>query len=247
MKKRYSLESFSAGHFFEALAAEDSFYCKKFFGGLSIYVFGQMVAFLSEHPGEKEWRGKSFQFDVWNGCLIPSHREHHDLLLKKIKGTVVHPVISKWLYLPQAAQQFETSMFKLIEMIENKSTLIGVEPEISSGKRPKKKPSNDLKNTKISQMMNLGPAVEKDFNAIGITHAAQIVKLGPEKAFIKMLEGRLKLKRSAKCCNALYLYSLYGAINNLHWTQIPENKKKEFKALTEKLRKSGRFAIKVKA
>ena len=90
-------------------------------------------------------------------------------------------------------------------------------------------------------MMNLGPAVEKDFNAIGITHAEQIIKLGPEKAFIKMLEGRLKLNRSAKCCNALYLYSLYGAIHNIHWAQIPEKKKKEFKAYTEKLRKTGRF------
>jgi hypothetical protein len=56
-----------------------------------------------------------------------------------------------------------------------------------------------------------------------------------------MLEGRLKLNRSAKCCNALYLYSLYGAIHNIHWARIPEKKKKEFKAYTEKLRRTGRF------
>ncbi len=240
MNKKYSLENFSAGHFFEDLESKESFYCKKFFGGLSIYVFGRMVAFLCEHPGDKEWRGKKFKTEIWNGCLIPSHRDHHDLLLSKIRGTTIHQAITKWLYLPQSSKYFESSMFQLIEMIQKKNDLIGIEPEIKSQKKPKAK-SIDLKKTKISKMMNLGPAVENDFNAIGITHADQIIKLGPEKAFIKMLEGRLKLNRSAKCCNALYLYSLYGAIHNIHWTQIPEKKKKAFKACTEKLRKTGRF------
>ena len=88
---------------------------------------------------------------------------------------------------------------------------------------------------------NLGPAVEKDFAAAGIFSASQIKKLGDKKAFMKMLDGRLKLGRSAKCCNALYLYSIYGAIHNLDWRKIPEAKKREFKAFTEKLRKTGRY------
>lgn len=240
VKKKYSLDHFSAGHFFEDFESQDSFFVKKFFGGLSIYVFGRMVAFLCDHPGDKEWRGKKFKTEIWNGCLIPSNREHHKLILKKIKGTLVHPVITKWIYLPQSSPYFENSMFRIIELIKTKSELVGIEPEIKPSKKSKAKPIK-LKKTKISQMMNLGPAVEKDFNAIGIRHPDQIVKLGPEKAFIKMLEGRMKLSRSAKCCNALYLYSIYGAIHNIHWTQIPEKKKNEFKAYTEKLRKTGRF------
>ena len=94
---------------------------------------------------------------------------------------------------------------------------------------------------KISEMRNLGPAVEKDLNAAGIWFANQVLKLGPEKTFIKMLEGRLKLGRSASCCNALYLYSIYGAIHNLDWRKIPAKKKKEFKLLTEKLRATGKY------
>ncbi len=94
---------------------------------------------------------------------------------------------------------------------------------------------------KVSDMRNLGPAVEKDLNAMGIYFADQVIKMGPEKSFIKMLEGRMKINRSSKCCNALYLYSFYGAIHNLDWRQIPTNKKSEFKILTEKLRKSGKY------
>lgn len=94
---------------------------------------------------------------------------------------------------------------------------------------------------RISEMRNLGPAVEKDLNAVGIFSADQVLKLGPEKAFLKMLEGRMKIGRSAKCCNALYLYSFYGAVHDVDWRKVPPKVKDHYKALTEKLRKSGKY------
>ncbi len=94
---------------------------------------------------------------------------------------------------------------------------------------------------KISEMRNLGPKVEADLHAVGIYYASEVKNLGAKEAFIKMLEGRKKLGRSASCCNALYLYSFYGAIHNLDWREIPEAKKEEFKNFTQQLRKSGRF------
>lgn len=93
----------------------------------------------------------------------------------------------------------------------------------------------------ISEMRNLGPVCEKDFNAVGIRTAAQIKKLGPEDAFIKMLLGRKQQGRSAKCCNAAYLYALHGAIHDIDWRAIPEKKKEEYKALAKELRESGQF------
>ncbi len=239
---KYSLENFSAGHFFEDLTDEDSFYCKKFFGGLSIYVYGRMVAFLCEHPGDREWRGEKFKSDIWNGCLIPSMYEYQNDLMKDLKGASSHPVIEKWLYLPQTSKHFETSMFRLAEMIKRKSLLVGIEPDLKSKKKTKSNRPNSVETrTRISDMRNLGPAVEKDLNAAGIYTASDVIQLGPEKTFIKMLEGRMKTNRSAKCCNALYLYSIYGAIHNLDWRAIPAKKKKEFKILTEKMRRSGKF------
>ena len=94
---------------------------------------------------------------------------------------------------------------------------------------------------KVSEMRNLGPAVEKDLNAAGIYFADEVIKLGPEKAFLKMLEGRMKIGRSAKCCNALYLYSFFGAIHDLDWRNIPEKKKAEFITYAKKLRDSGKY------
>lgn len=100
---------------------------------------------------------------------------------------------------------------------------------------------NKSKNRKISEMRNLGTSVEKDLNAAGVFFAHEVVKLGTKKTFLKMLEGRIKLGRSAKCCNALYLYSIFGAIHNVDWREIPEEKKVEFKEYTKKLRQSGQF------
>lgn len=98
------------------------------------------------------------------------------------------------------------------------------------------------KGGKISDMRNLGPAVEKDMHAAGVFSAAEVRALGVEQAFLKMLDGRLKAGRSAKCCNALYLYSFYGAIHDVDWRAVPEHKKREFKTWTEQLRQSGKYA-----
>jgi len=94
---------------------------------------------------------------------------------------------------------------------------------------------------KISEMRNLGPAVEKDLIAAGVSSADEVRLLGVKKTFLKMLDGRMKLSRSAKCCNALYLYSIYGAIHDIDWRDVPNSKKVEFKEYAEKLRKSGKY------
>lgn len=90
-------------------------------------------------------------------------------------------------------------------------------------------------------MKNLGAAVEADLKAAGVTKSEQVLKLGAEKTFLKMLDGRLKRKRSASCCNALYLYAIYSAINDIDWRDVPEKKKNEFKKFTSDLRKSGKY------
>lgn len=94
---------------------------------------------------------------------------------------------------------------------------------------------------KISEMRNLGPACEKDLNAAGINSAQDVIDLGPEETFIRMLVGRMQQGRSAKCCNAAYLYAIYGAIKDIDWRNLPESKKAEYKAFAAELRESGRF------
>ncbi len=97
-------------------------------------------------------------------------------------------------------------------------------------------------NRKISEMRNLGPACEQDFNSVGIMTAEQLIRLGPEDAFLKMLLGRKQQGGSTKCCNAAYLYAIYGAIHDVDWRNIPDHKKQQFKAFAAELRASGQFS-----
>ncbi len=90
-------------------------------------------------------------------------------------------------------------------------------------------------------MRNLGPACEKDFAAVGIHTAGDLLQYTPEEAFIKMLVGRKNGGRVAGCCNAAYLYAIYGAIHDVDWREVPEKKKEAFKAFTAELRESGQF------
>ena len=95
---------------------------------------------------------------------------------------------------------------------------------------------------RISEMRNLGPACERDLNAAGVDTAEELKALGVEQAFLQMLHVRKREGRSAKSCNAAYLYALYGAIHDVDWLEVPEDEKRRFKALTAELRESGQLS-----
>ena len=95
---------------------------------------------------------------------------------------------------------------------------------------------------RISEMRNLGPACERDLNDAGIFTADQLISAGVVDAFLRMLEARSRRGRSAKACNAAYLYALYGAIHDVDWCAVPDSVKAEYKSFTAELRESGEFA-----
>jgi hypothetical protein len=92
---------------------------------------------------------------------------------------------------------------------------------------------------RISETKNLGPACEADLNAVGILTAADLNRLGPQDAFIQMLAGRVRLRRSAKCDNASYLYAMYGAVHDLDWRDIPDDAKEKFKSSQQNFASQG--------
>lgn len=96
-------------------------------------------------------------------------------------------------------------------------------------------------NRRISEMRNLGPACEQDLNAAGIFTAQELIDMGVEAAFIKLLQGRVARGLSTHGCNAAYLYALYGAVHDCDWRAVPEAKKTEFKKWTAEIRAAGTF------
>ena len=67
----------------------------------------------------------------------------------------------------------------------------------------------------LSELKNIGSTIEKRLNKIGIYTEDELRKTGPVKAF-QMI--------------CYYLYSLQGALLDLHWNDLPEQMKKQLKA-----------------
>ena len=108
----------------EPLAEEPSFIEKAMFGCKGCYLHGRLVLVLAARD------------EPWNGLLIPTERRHHPSLRRDHNTLVTHPVLKKWLYLPESSEDFEEAARTLVESILADDPRIGVE---SKPKSPRKR------------------------------------------------------------------------------------------------------------
>jgi len=85
--------------------------------------------------------------------------------------------------------------------------------------------SGNLKSAK-----NIGPTIEKYLNEIGVFSLADLSEMTPVKAYQNICEQHPD--KTIPVC--YYLYSLQGALLDMHWNDIPSELK------TELLRQVGR-------
>ena len=78
--------------------------------------------------------------------------------------------------------------------------------------------SNNLKGAK-----NIGATIEKRLNEIGVFSLADLAQMTPVKAYQNIC--KLNPDKTFPVC--YYLYSLQGALLNLHWDDLPIELKKE--------------------
>lgn len=84
----------------------------------------------------------------------------------------------------------------------------------------------------LAELPNIGPTIENRLNEVGVRSRADLKRLGAVNAYLRI---RAKYpRRTISVC--YYLYSLQGALMNLHWDDVPERLKKEllFKATGRK-------------
>lgn len=116
----------------------EGFFRKAMFGGKAYYVDGLLVLVLFAKVGDKSYRGRSYPFEIWNGCLFPTDREHHKEIQKLFPQLVAHPVLGKWLYLHQDQEDFETVIVEISKLLRRRSALFGIVPQPKRKKVSKK-------------------------------------------------------------------------------------------------------------
>jgi hypothetical protein len=111
----------------EPLEAEPSFFQKHMFGCQGAYLFGRLVLVLAANE------------EPWNGLLVCTSREFHSELIGQHPGLKPHPVLGKWLYLPQTNDGFDEIAQKLALQASKNDHRIGVEPRAGKRKRARRR------------------------------------------------------------------------------------------------------------
>ena len=101
----------------EPLEADPTFVLRSMFGAKAVYLGGRMVFCFcaSEEP--------------WRGVLVCTDQERHPALIDEFAALKPHPILPKWLYLPEATSSFERDAAKLVSLSRQRDPRIGIEPK----------------------------------------------------------------------------------------------------------------------
>jgi hypothetical protein len=110
----------------EPLLDEPTFVFKSWFGGRTLMLHDQHCLFLTT------------QGEPWQGVLVCTFHEHQPSLLAEFPALLKHPVLGKWLYLPESAETFERDAKRLVQLAKARDPRIGIPPSAKKKKAAKK-------------------------------------------------------------------------------------------------------------
>lgn len=110
----------------EPLEREPTLWVKPMFGGKAVYLHGRFVLFLVDKA------------EPWRGVLVPMERDQHAAVMAERPVLRPHPVLPKWLYLPEADDSFETVAQWLVARIRVRDPRIGIVPPAAKRRRTRR-------------------------------------------------------------------------------------------------------------
>lgn len=102
---------------FEPFERDTTYIRKRMFGCDAAYVDGLLCLVAADRD------------KPWNGLLVCTSQERHSALIEEIPALRPHPVLGKWLYVPQDDPEFEAVAEKMTALVLARDGRIGVEPK----------------------------------------------------------------------------------------------------------------------
>ena len=116
-KKRASPRPNSLLWIIEPLERDAGYTSRKMFGSDTAYLDGLLYLIAVDRDAP------------WNGLLVCTSQEHHAALMNEMPGLRPHPVLGKWLYVPQEDEAFEMIARRVVKLALARDSRIGVEPK----------------------------------------------------------------------------------------------------------------------
>ncbi len=96
---------------------------RKMFGCDAAYLDGALYLVVADRE------------EPFSGVLVCSSQDRHAALLAELPSLLPHPVLGKWLYLPQTDEAFESVAARLVELALARDPRIGVVPKPRARRR----------------------------------------------------------------------------------------------------------------
>jgi hypothetical protein len=109
----------------ESLETDPTFLLRPMFGCQAVYLDGRLTLCFSAKR------------EPWRGVLACTDRIHHASLLAELPELSPHPILPKWLYLPESAGRFEPVAERLVALARRRDPRLGVSPQPKKRKRPR--------------------------------------------------------------------------------------------------------------
>jgi hypothetical protein len=120
----------------EPLEQDPSFVLRSMFGTRAAYVGGRLTLCFSARA------------EPWHGVLVATDQSHHASLRAEFAALVPHPILPKWLYLPDSSANFESTAERLVKLVRQHNLRIGIEPKPKGRAAPKKTRKNAKKSSR---------------------------------------------------------------------------------------------------
>jgi lipocalin len=114
---------------FDAFEQDPTYMRKKMFGCDAAYVDGRLCLVAADRDAP------------WNGLLVCTSQDQHAALVEEISALRPHPVLGKWLYVPQTDPAFEDAVQAITLLVRNRDSRIGVEPKPRKPRRQAAQPT----------------------------------------------------------------------------------------------------------
>ena len=123
------MKTFEHEWILEPFAHHRTFFTKRMFGGLAVYLFERQMLVLVEPTKTGRW--------TWHGVLVCTDHAHHASIRAQFPALKPHDVLRKWLFVASAHDDFESTMEQVAKRIARDDPRFGVVPRsrTRSGRR----------------------------------------------------------------------------------------------------------------
>jgi len=107
----------------EPLEDDPTFLLRPMFSGKAAYIDGKLMLYFTARE------------EPWRGVLVCTFREHQASLRTEFPELSPHPILPKWLYLPESADRFESAAERLVALAKRRDPRLGVSPQAKKRKK----------------------------------------------------------------------------------------------------------------